>query len=162
MMDKSAQFRKAEIDDVGAILAHMREFYSLDGYNYHPERAEHNMKALVSNPDWGRVFVLESDAKLIAGYMIIVFGYSMEYQGRDAYIDELYIAEDFRGKGHGSRGLDLADKVCIDAGIRALHLEVEKYKDKAIKLYNSRGFFDRGRFLMTKWLDGEDHSVKNH
>lgn len=154
-----AAFRTAVQTDAGHILKHMKRFYAEDGYNFHPERAEHNLRALIKNPGWGRVFVLVSDSGELAGYMIIVFGFSMEYQGRDAYIDELYITEPFRGIGCGTAGLDLAEKTCAEAGIRALHLEVEKYKDKAIALYKSRGFFDRGRFLMTKWLDNEDHTL---
>jgi ribosomal protein S18 acetylase RimI-like enzyme len=152
-----AIFRKAEQRDAREILAFMKKFYSEDGYRCHPERADYNMKGLIDNRDWGRVFVLEAQNGDIAGYMIIVFGFSMEYQGRDAYIDELYITEPFRGAGYGTKGLDLVEETCRQAGIRALHLEVEKYKDKAITLYKSRGFFDRGRFLMTKWIDGEEH-----
>jgi ribosomal protein S18 acetylase RimI-like enzyme len=152
-----AFFRTAVQTDAGHILKHMKKFYAGDGYKFHPERAEINMKALINNPEWGRVFVLVSSNGEFAGYMIIVFGFSMEYQGRDAYIDELYITEPFRGRGYGTAGLDLAEKVCAEAGIRALHLEVEKYKEKTIALYKSRGFFDRGRFLMTKWIDGEIH-----
>jgi len=152
-----AFFRTAVQTDAGHILKHMKKFYAGDGYKFHPERAEINMKALINNPEWGRVFVLVSSNGEFAGYMIIVFGFSMEYQGRDAYIDELYITEPFRGRGYGTAGLDLAEKGCAEAGIRALHLEVEKYMEKPIALYKSRGFFDRGRFLMTKWIDGEIH-----
>jgi len=157
MNKDKAVFRKAVQGDAQDILAFMRKFYSEDGYRYHPERAVYNMKGLIDNPDWGSVFVLQALNGDITGYMIIVFGYSMEYQGRDAYIDELYITENFRGAGYGTQGLELAEETCRKAGIRALHLEVEKYKDKAIALYKSRGFFDRGRFLMTKWIDGEEH-----
>jgi ribosomal protein S18 acetylase RimI-like enzyme len=151
-----ADFRSANQKDLGQILACMKTYYSDDGYSYHHEQAENNLRVFINSPDWGRVFVLETGEGEIAGYMVIVFIYSMEHQGRDAYIDELYISEGFRGRGFGKKGLDLAEKVCAEAGIKALHLEVEKYKDKAIVLYKSRGFFDRGRFLLTKWINGED------
>jgi ribosomal protein S18 acetylase RimI-like enzyme len=154
----NTNFRTASQADVGQILAYMKTYYSEDGYSYHHEQAENNLRGFISSPDWGRVFVLEAGEGVIAGYMVIVFIYSMEHQGRDAYIDELYISEGFRGKGHGTEGLELAGKFCAEAGIKALHLEVERYKDKAIALYKSRGFFDRGRFLLTKWIDGEIHS----
>jgi diamine N-acetyltransferase len=153
-----ASFRTAEQADADYILAYMKMFYAEDGYNYHHEQAEYNLRNFIDSPDWGRAFVLKTDEGGIAGYMVIVFICSMEHQGRDAYIDELYISEEFRGRGYGSEGLNLAEKFCVEAGIKALHLEVERYKDKAIRLYKSRGFFDRDRFLLTKWIKAEDRS----
>ncbi len=153
-----AGFRTAGHADADQILTYMKIFYAEDGYVYRHDEAEYNLRKFIDTPDWGRVFVLEAGEGGIAGYMVIVFICSMEHQGRDAYIDELYISEEFRGKGYGSEGLDLAEKFCAETGIKALHLEVERYKDRAVRLYKSRGFFDRGRFLLTKWIRREGRS----
>ena len=39
-----------------------------------------------------------------------------------------------------------------EAGVNALHLEVERHRDTALELYRRRGFEDYERYLMTKWL----------
>jgi hypothetical protein len=47
------------------------------------------MRALAEQ-DLGQVWVLVRDHQP-AGYMVITFGYSLEFGGRDAFIDELFV-----------------------------------------------------------------------
>ncbi|WP_434040851.1 MULTISPECIES: GNAT family N-acetyltransferase [Sorangium] len=57
-----------------------------------------------------------------------------------------------RGRGHAARLLDRAEQGCREAGVRALHLEVEPDKAETYAWYRRRGFADHERRLMTKWL----------
>jgi GNAT superfamily N-acetyltransferase len=84
--------------------------------------------------------------------MAVALGFSFEYRGREAFVDELFIAESHRGRGLGREALEIAEAYCREAGVNALHLEVERHREDALELYRRRGFTDHGRTLMTKWL----------
>jgi ribosomal protein S18 acetylase RimI-like enzyme len=77
---------------------------------------------------------------------------SLEFGGRDAFIDELYVRPAYRGQGIGTKVLKFADEVCRSAGVQALHLEVERKNVKAQTFYRKVGFQDHDRYLMTRWI----------
>jgi len=99
----------------------------------------------------GRIYSIKCDDEYV-GYSVLTFGFSLEYFGRDALIDELYIRADYRGKGIGSRYLKFIENICKDENIFALHLEVSKINTKAQELYRRMGYKDHNRYLLTKWL----------
>ena len=104
---------------------------------------------LLPNPRLGSAWVIEAQSRLV-GYVVVTLGYSLEYGGQDASIDELYLAPAWRGRGLGHQGLKAVDAACIQLGVEALHLEVERDKTAAQALYRRWGFADRERVLMTK------------
>ncbi|WP_438021851.1 GNAT family N-acetyltransferase [Sorangium sp. So ce233] len=107
--------------------------------------------AIVADRSLGDVWVLVAGGE-VAGYCAVGFGFSLEFHGRDAFVDELYVRPEARGRGHAARLLDRAEQGCRDAGVRALHLEVEPDKAETYAWYRRRGFADHERRLMTKWL----------
>jgi GNAT superfamily N-acetyltransferase len=107
--------------------------------------------ALINDPSLGRLWVIR-DGDAVVGYVAVALGFSFEYRGREAFVDELFIAESHRGRGLGREALALAEAWCREAGVNALHLEVERHRENAVELYKRRGFADFGRYLMTKWL----------
>lgn len=97
----------------------------------------------------GAVWAIDEQGKWI-GYIALTWGYSIEMQGRDAFIDELFIRAAHRGRGIGTRVLEAAKARAVALGIRALHLEVDRHNAAAQALYDKLGFELRGRFsLMT-------------
>ncbi|HEV7785465.1 MAG TPA: GNAT family N-acetyltransferase, partial [Thermoanaerobaculia bacterium] len=107
---------------------------------------------LLSDPSLGRVFVLE-EGGFPAGYLVLTFGFSLEFSGRNALVDELYVAPAHRGHGHGTRAMTAAEELCRELGIHAIHLVVERYKEAAQALYSRLGFVVYERNVMTKTLD---------
>jgi ribosomal protein S18 acetylase RimI-like enzyme len=87
-----------------------------------------------------------------AGYVILALGYSFEFRGRDAFIDELYIEPEFRRTGLGRRAMEFVEEKARALNVNALHLEVDRGNDPAVELYRRTGYEDHGRHLMTKWL----------
>ncbi len=87
------------------------------------EGARRATLALLETPVFGNIWLLKL-AEEAVGYMVLTFGFSLEFGGRDALLDELFIAEHHRGSGLGKQALLFAFDHCKKAGIRALHLEV--------------------------------------
>lgn len=144
-------FRPASESDVAALLELQREFYEHEGYPFDLAIAGRAMRELLSNPGFGRLWVMEHDGRM-AGYLVVTFGFSLEFRGRDAFVDELFVAPWARGQGLGTTAIRVAEQTCLEAGIRTLHLEVEHTNERAKALYVRRGFYDHERHLMSKHL----------
>ncbi|WP_437961818.1 GNAT family N-acetyltransferase [Sorangium sp. So ce119] len=147
----SIEIRRAEGADVAEVHALMRAYYAEDEYPFSPDRALAALSALVTDRSLGGVWVLVAGGE-VAGYCAVGFGFSLEFHGRDAFVDELYVRPEARGRGHAARLLDRAEQGCREAGVRALHLEVEPDKAETYAWYRRRGFADHERRMMTKWL----------
>jgi ribosomal protein S18 acetylase RimI-like enzyme len=92
-------------------------------------------------------------ARAPLGYIILIFGWSVEFGGMDAYVDEIYIRPAIRGRGIASQVLLDLPKALSEAGLTALHLEVDRTNEAAQKLYLRTGFKPRDRYvLMSKKL----------
>jgi GNAT superfamily N-acetyltransferase len=128
------------------------EFYGISLKDPLAKKLTSCLNEILNYPKYGSVFIIKSSVQII-GYIILTFGYSLEYGGRDAFIDEFFIKENFRNKGIGSQALDYVIKYSRTTGIKALHLEVkEKHKDAA-RLYERNGFSKRKSKFMTLKLE---------
>ncbi|MFK7875276.1 MAG: GNAT family N-acetyltransferase [Paracoccaceae bacterium] len=85
------------------------------------------------------------------GYIILTFGWSVEFGGLDGFIDELYIRPNVRGRGIATEVLLALPLALAEVGLRALHLEVRTDDQKAQRLYGKCGFQMRQDYhLMTR------------
>ena len=101
----------------------------------------------------GRIWLLQLDGETI-GYAAVCFGYSIEFGGRDGFIDELFILAPYRGRGPGRDAMAQLLQQARDLGVRALHLEVARDNELAQRLYRTAGFTLRERYaLMSARLD---------
>lgn len=144
-------FRTATEHDLAALVELRRDFCEHEDIAFDTATALESMRQLATDASFGRLLVIE-DEGVIAGYLAIVFGFSLEFRGRDAFIDELYVAPHVRGKGLGSAALRVAEEACVEAGVKTLHLEVERANLRAKALYVRNGYFEHDRHLMSKDL----------
>lgn len=138
-------FRRATLADLPSLLAMQREFYAHEGYPFDEVVAASAMGGFIEDASLGRMMIAGD-----AGYLVVTFGYSLEFGGRDAFVDELYVLPAARGRGLGTEALALAEELCREAGVRALHLEVEFQNSEAKRLYARSGYYEHTRHLMTK------------
>ncbi|MGR3711804.1 MAG: GNAT family N-acetyltransferase [Shimia sp.] len=107
---------------------------------------------LLQGSPYGAAYLL-GPRRAPVGYIVVTFGWSVEFGGMDAFIDEIYIRPTVRGRGMATEALISLPKALESAGICAVHLEVDKDDAKAHKLYEKVGFRTRDRyFLMTRRL----------
>jgi ribosomal protein S18 acetylase RimI-like enzyme len=143
--------RPATLDDVATLVGLMRAFYAEDGHAFREDAARRALVGLLEGTAHGRVLVIETDGET-AGYAAVTFGYSLEFHGRDAFLDELYVRPERRGAGLGRAAIERAVEICRAEGIGAIHLEVGAGNDPARRLYEGAGFVDRAHHLMTRRL----------
>jgi diamine N-acetyltransferase len=149
----TVDFRPATAADVPHLMRLMAGLYGEDGdVRLDGDAAERALRELLALPDAGAVWLAESGTEPV-GYLAITYGFSLEYHGRDAFIDELYVAPAARGRGIGREAIRVAEAACRARGVRALHLEVERVNARAERLYRRAGFHDQNRRLMTRRLE---------
>lgn len=129
----------------------MRELYHHDTIVFDRESARTALRQLLDNPAHGTAWLIHVDGA-VAGYLVVTFGYSLEFHGVDAFLDELFILEAFRRQGIGRRAIGVAEDACRARGVSALHLEVDRANTAAQSLYRELGFIDHDRYLLTKWV----------
>ena len=151
-LDSAPVFQPATGGDVADLLVMMEALYRNDGHSFDAAMAERATRSLLDSPTWGHIWLIQQDGRSI-GYVVLTFGFSLEFGGRDALLDELFILEPYRSRGLGRQALQFVFDHCRREGIRALHLEVLLGNDKAAAIYSQFGFEPDTRQLMTKWLD---------
>jgi GNAT superfamily N-acetyltransferase len=154
MLD-SPQFRDADASDVELLLDFMQAYYVFDGHGYDREKARSALIPLLENPNFGRAWLILDDDSPV-GYAVLCFGYSLEWLGRDAFVDEFFLREDYRGRGWGKKTMVFLEDAARELGIRTLHLEVMNGNDMALHLYQAIGFHKHQSAFLSKWIAQND------
>lgn len=138
--------------DLDELLPLMREFYAGERLPFDEVVLRRALEELWTEPLHGNAWLARAHEEAV-GYGVLCCGFSLEYGGRDAFVDELYVRPEWRDRGIGNRLLDAMEAHCRASGVAALHLEVDHGNPDGKRLYSRRGFVDHERHLMTKWLN---------
>ncbi len=126
----------------------MRDYYAFDGHHYEREKARAALLTLLKDSTLGLAWLI-LDSTTPVGYIVLCFGYSLEYLGRDAFIDEFYLIESHRGRGWGRKTLEFVRTPAQLQNVRAIHLEVVRRNIAALEFYRKLGFQDHDHHMMT-------------
>jgi GNAT superfamily N-acetyltransferase len=139
--------RPAGPEDASRVAVLMREFYHHERLQYGPSVAV-ALASLLSDRTQGRAWLFESEDD-DAGYLVLTWGYSLEFGGRYGLVDELYVRPGYRNEGLGTRALEAAAAECRTHGAQAVRLEVDHLNADAARLYTRAGYALEDRNLMT-------------
>ncbi len=121
------------------VLPMVDDFYQSNAVSHEVRREirEQTFADAVSDDPVLDGYVLKEDGKII-GFGYVTVYYACEVGGRCLMFEELYLKEEARGKGYGSRFFEAVMKERPD--IRRFRLEVTKSNQKAVRLYERLGF----------------------
>lgn len=146
--------RTATPDDREHLLDMMVDFNRIEGIAWSREAGGVALAKLLASPELGEVGLLvEGDA--VGGYFVLTWGYDLEWAGRDAFLTELYLRPEARGRGLGRPAMALLEGRARAAGARALHLMVREENEPALRLYRGAGFTSPPRVFLTKELPSD-------
>lgn len=158
-MSAEPSFRAATESDAATLLSFMRDYYAFDGHGFDEPKARTALVALLRDPSLGRGWLI-LDGEAPVGYVVLCFGYSLEWLGRDAFVDEFYLLEAFRGRGWGRKTMAFLEGEAQSLGVRALHLEVVEQNTAAMRLYRKLGFKEHASTFLSKWIAQDSSKPK--
>jgi len=146
--------RPAKPADLEAVFTFTRALNDHEEITISDARLRAALRALLDAPVLGTAYLIEREGRPI-GHAIVTDGFDLEYDGRDAYLTELWIDEGARGGGAAGIALDRIFDALAERGVNALHLQV-RAENPAIRLYERKGFELSPRRLMTRWIARPD------
>jgi diamine N-acetyltransferase len=114
------------------------------------------------DPNLGRVWLIlanpnetdndKAQREHPVGYIVLCFGYSLEWLGRDAFVDEFYLLPGYRGHGWGRKTMAFLEDAARTLNVTALHLEVMHLNKNALELYRKLDFEPHQSSFLSKWI----------
>jgi ribosomal protein S18 acetylase RimI-like enzyme len=141
---------EAQANQISELMKLVEKFYQHFDYSFDYETHSQLVKKFLANPHFGRVYLIQYQDQWI-GYLALTFGFTFEYGGKDAFVDEFFVDPDYRSQGIGKYVLNEIQGMAKALELKALHLQTEKYNTRAKELYQSVGFKDKARSTLT-WL----------
>ena len=139
--------REATEQDLPAIKGLMAELIEAasDTGDYDVNTALENCRVLLKNAD-SHTLVAEADGDVI-GVVNLDIRRTILHSGLSGLIDEIVVAEGYRGKGVGRKLIDAAVEKCKLSGCCEIEVSTEFTNTKARSFYKSCGFEEMGVFL---------------
>lgn len=134
----SNTIRKMKIEDKAEIFEMMKVFYASDAVwsNGSDEIFLSDIDNCVNDNPYIEGYVFENSGKM-QGYAMVAKSFSTEFGKQCIWIEDLYIKEEYRGLGLGSRFMEFITNEYPNAIFR---LEVEEENERAVNVYKKSGF----------------------
>lgn len=134
----SIEIKKMMEGHTNEVLEMMRVFYTSPAVlsNGSEEIFKRDIESCIGDSPYieGYVFVLDQK---ILGYAMLAKSYSTEFGKPCIWLEDLYIKQEYRGKGIGTKFFAYIENKYPNTIIR---LEVEKENEKAISVYQKCGY----------------------
>jgi GNAT superfamily N-acetyltransferase len=140
--------RLATLTDVDALVRLMRQYREETQSTLSEHAASRAFETLLDDSRLGQVWVIEYDGHP-AGYVVLTVSFSIEYGGLRGFIDDFYVASQYRKRGLGGAALAEVKAACRRRGVRALLVDTERHNEPALSAYRRVGFTDAGRTMLT-------------
>ncbi len=139
---------RATPGDIDTLLGLVAQFYGHFGYTFEPTAHRKMLEEFITHEYMGSLWLVRVDGE-VAGYLALTYGYTFEFGGRDAFVDEFFMTEPYRNGGFGRLALQEIQEKMTALGLHAIHLHTEHYNERAKRLYESVGFVDMKRATLT-------------
>ena len=141
--------RPEDAERLTDLMSRFAEEYGMAGQD---EARNAAVQPLLEGSPYGAAYLF-GPIRAPTGYLIVTFGWSIELGGMEAWIDEIYVRTAVRGRGLATEALFALARALREAGVAAIHLEVDRDDPAAQRLYRKCGFAPRDRYsLMTMAL----------
>lgn len=136
----NVNFRRFSPDDKEKFFVMVKKFYAPPAVLHFPsdDVMLSAFDGAINMPELVRGYIFECNGKP-AGYSIVSMKFETEVGGMAAWIEELFVEEEFRGLGIGHKFFEFLEEE-LKGKIMRLRLEVGDENDGAKRLYKNLGF----------------------
>ncbi len=134
----SVIFRKMEEKDKNAVIEMMRVFYASPAVfsNGSEEIFEADVDNCIGECPFLEGYVFDDNGN-IQGYGMLAKSFSTEFGKTCIWIEDIYVKNEYRGKGIGSHFLKYVEEKYAESVLR---LEVEAENENAVHVYKKCGY----------------------
>lgn len=143
---KVARVRRGLPADLPTLTGMVEKYYEFDGIQFLNSRVKDALLPLLESESVGVIWLAEIDGSPV-GYAALTYGYSIEFGGREATVDELFVSSTYRGAGVGTALLNALLAYARAEGVVGVSAEVERTNLRAQKFYQRHGFSVRDQYL---------------
>ena len=136
----------AGTDDLPRLLSLVAAFHEHQGFDTDAAHREKAILPLLEGSPHGAVWLIGPRMAPV-GYVVVTFGWSVEFGGLDGIVDELFIRPAVRGRGMGFEAVNSLAHALRDSGVRALHLEADRSDEPMARFSARAGFRPREGYL---------------
>jgi len=147
--DQEPRWIPAGAGDADAIHSLRNQFCQEEEIVFEPAVQKAALERLLKDSSMGEVLVFMQTSGEVGGFLVLTWGFSLEFNGRYALLDELFLAPECRGRGFGQSGIEAAVDWAKSHDDCAVRLEVNHRNAGARKLYERFGFIADGREIFT-------------
>ncbi len=127
--------KNIEENDFEELVALFLEFAT---FQNQPEKMKNSVEKMISEKDFLHGFTARDEDDRIIGYATFFFAY-YTWVGKSLYMDDLYIKEQYRGKGIGTLLINTVIKHAEKEKCDRLRWQVSEWNKPAISFYKSLG-----------------------
>ncbi len=134
------EFSSAKRDDIAELAGLLAILFEQET-EFHPDhsRQERGLTTIMEDPTKGKVFTARVNGQCV-GMVILLFTTSTALGAPVAWLEDLVVMPEVRGRGIGGRLLDFAIDVAQRHGCARITLLTDADNEAAQKLYANRGF----------------------
>ena len=100
------QLQLAKPSDLDILVPLVRDYHQFENLDCDEANIRQAIIPLLENNELGYIWLIKNGHTVI-GYIVLCLGYSIEFSGSDAFIDEFFIIQSQRAQGFGKQVLQL-------------------------------------------------------
>jgi GNAT superfamily N-acetyltransferase len=149
--------RRATVRDITSLAGLVEEYWRFEEMaGFEPAAVESQLKRLLRSQSLGAAWIATGSPEA-AGYLLLVYVFSLEHYGLTAEIDEFYVRPGARGAGIGGMLLSRAEAEAAALGCTNISLQLGRDNDAGRAFYTRHGYAPRSAFeLLEKTLPMSD------
>jgi GNAT superfamily N-acetyltransferase len=145
------RLKPASPRDSADLLKFIRAYYKYEDIPFDRKGITAGLAFLLKSPSTGGAWLIMKCGKPV-GYLILTFAFDLEFGGRQAILNDLYIEAPHRRIGLGTLALAQIEDFCRSSGVRAIELHVTIKNASVLEFYRGAGFKEYNRIPMSKCL----------
>lgn len=145
----SAALHLAGPEDLDKLLTLRAAFHAEQGMDSSDDQRRVGLAPLLEGIPYGAAYLI-GPVRAPIGYIIVTFTWSVELGGLDGMIDEVFIRPAVRGRGIATEVLYTLPRTLAEAGVRTLHISVDRDNIAATRLYARARFEAQDNTLLLR------------